>query len=370
MKSDVVVDADSHVEEPQETWQYLDEKYADRRPVPVTGDPAFFKYGANSLWFIDGNIFPKMTAARGVTVYATPVTMEWAKRKSFSVPSQTLLDPDARLEDMDKYGIDVQVNYPTVFLEPLTEDPDFETALSRSYNTFMATQSSKRPDRLKWGAVLPLRRPREAAAEVRRAKELGAVAAITTYGTIGDQTIASPELDPVWAELERTGLPIAIHCGWSNPGITRLFNDSYGSHVLGFTLPVLCAFHAILGGGVLDRYPRLKVLFLEAGCEWIPWLVQRMDHYYESERFRGYVPERKASEYLRDCQVYFTTEAEEANLPLVLQFVGEDRIMIACDQPHEEAREGTVGEIRERNDLTDAQKRRVLGQNAVAFYKL
>ena len=96
MKSDVVVDADSHVEEPQETWQYLDEKYADRRPVPVTGDPAFFKYGANSLWFIDGNIFPKMTAARGVTVYATPVTMEWAKRKSFSVPSQTLLDPDAR----------------------------------------------------------------------------------------------------------------------------------------------------------------------------------------------------------------------------------------------------------------------------------
>src|SRR6059058_1488460 len=62
MKSDVVVDADSHVEEPQETWQYLDEKYADRRPVPVTGDAACFKYGANSLWFIDGNVFPKMTA--------------------------------------------------------------------------------------------------------------------------------------------------------------------------------------------------------------------------------------------------------------------------------------------------------------------
>ena len=97
--------------------------------------------------------------------------------RKISVPSQTLLDPDARLEDMDKFGIDVQVNYPTVFLEPLTEDPDFETALSRSYNTFMATQSSKRPDRLKWGAVLPLRRPREAAAEVRRARELGAVAA-------------------------------------------------------------------------------------------------------------------------------------------------------------------------------------------------
>src|SRR5262249_49386980 len=97
MKSDVVVDADSHVEEPQETWEDLAGKYADRRPVPVTGDPAFFKYGANSLWFIDGNIFPKITAARGVTVYATPVTMEWAKRKSFSVPSQTLLDPDARL---------------------------------------------------------------------------------------------------------------------------------------------------------------------------------------------------------------------------------------------------------------------------------
>jgi predicted TIM-barrel fold metal-dependent hydrolase len=366
-----VVDADSHVEEPVETWAALDPGYADRRPYPITGENRPNLFGMNSFWYIDGRVFPH-PVGRGVTIYATPVSMERAKIKPFSIESQTLTDPAARIRDLDKSGIDVQVNFPTLFLEPLTEDAAFESALMRSYNTYMAAQCGQIADRLKWGALLPLRSVPEAVAEVGRAAQLGATCFATTCGTLGDRPLEDPALDPVWAAIEASGLPLCIHCGWCNPGITRAFDTSYGAHVLGFTLPVLMAFYAFTGGGVLDRFPRLKLAFLEAGCEWVPWLVQRMDHYFESEaRKGGQLPERRASEYLRESELYFTTEAEEKNLPLVMEFIGsEDRIMISADMPHGEAREAAVEEVEERTDLSETQKRKLLGDNALRFYRL
>jgi uncharacterized protein len=370
MRPFAVIDADSHVEEPEETWSHLDPRYKDRRPITVTGEDRADLFGMNSFWHIDGRSFPH-PVGRGVTIYATPVTMERAKRKPFSLGSQTLCEPQARLKDMDSAGVGVQVNFPTLFLEPLTEDAAFEAALMQSYNSYMAAQCKDVADRLKWAALLPLRDVPSAVAEVRRAKELGAAAAATTCGTLGDHSLEEPWLDPIWAELEKQGLPLCIHCGWSNPGITNCFDSSYGAHVLGFTLPVIMGFYAFTGGGILDRFPGLKLAFLEAGCEWLPYVVQRMDHYYGSELRKGTrLPKRRASEYLRECQIYLTTEAEERNLPYVMELLGEDRIMISADMPHGEARETTVEEIEERADLTDAQKRKLLHDNAAAFYNI
>jgi uncharacterized protein len=368
MARERVVDADSHVEECEEYWQYLDPKYAARRPFPLVAENQPQFKGMNAFWYIDGRTFPQ-PVGRGVTIYATPLQQERARAKSWTLGSQALTAPAERVRDLDAGGIDVQVNFPTLFLDPLTEDVEFEAALMSSYNQFMAQAAAQAPDRLKWAAVLPLCSPELAVAEARRARELGAVCAATTAGTLGDVGLDQAGLDPLWAELERMGMPFCIHCGWCNDGVRRPFNTSYGAHVLGFTLPVLMGFFAFVGGGILDRYPRLKLGFLEAGCEWVPYLVQRMDHYFGSETRSGRpLPERPASDYLRDCAIYFTTEAEERHLPQVLDFVGEDRVMISADMPHGEAREGSVDEIRERTDLTARQKALILGEAAAAFY--
>lgn len=368
MRPYAVIDADSHIEEPAEMWDHLEPEYRDRRPIVVSGENRPDLYGMNAFWFVDGKTYPH-PVGQGVTIYATPVDMVRAQSKPFSIGSQTLCDPEARVADLDRGGVGVQVNYPTLFLEPLTDDPAFEAALMRAYNSYMAVQCGQAGGRLKWAAQLPLRDIPAAVAEVRRAKELGAVCAGTTYGTIGDRPLEERHLAPVWAELERQDLPLCIHCGWCNPGITNCFDTSYGAHVLGFTLPVLMAFYAFTGGGILDRFPRLKLAFLEAGCEWLPYVVQRMDHYYGSERRKGSpIPAKRASEYLRECQIYLTTEAEERGLPYVMEYIGEDRIMISADMPHGEARETTVEEIEERTDLSDVQKRKLLHDNAAAFY--
>lgn len=364
-----VIDADSHVEEPNEAWDHLDPQYESRRPFPIKAENRPLLHNMNAFWYIDGSVYPKVTG-QGVTIYATPVEMERAHSKPFSLPSQTLSDPDARLQDMDRGGVDVQVVFPTVFLEPLTPDPRFEAALMRSYNTWMGAVCRRRPERLKWAGVLPLRCAGEAASEVERVKDLGAVA-VAVYGTVGETLLSHEDFDPVWAEAERLRMPVCVHTGWCHPGITKPFLDSYGAHVLGFTLPVMMGFYAFLGGGILDRFPDLKIAFLEAGVDWVPYLIQRMDHYFHSESANGRpTPKRRASDYVRDCQVYFTCEAEEKLVPQVMEFVGEDRIMISADMPHGEAREGSVAEIQQRSDLSDSSKKKILGNNAADFYQI
>ena len=177
-----VIDADSHVEEPEEAWGYLDPKYEARRPFPITGENRPFLHNMNSFWYIDGSVYPKV-ADRGNDL-RHPGHHGARKLKPFSLDSQTLLDPAARLKDMDAGGVDVQVIFPTIFLEPLSEDPRFEAALMKSYNSWMASACGKHPDRLKWAAVLPMRSVPEAVEETRHAKDLGA-AGLAVYGTVG-----------------------------------------------------------------------------------------------------------------------------------------------------------------------------------------
>jgi len=369
MKDTLVVDADSHVEEPAEAWEYLDKEYESRKPFALTTEDRPALGHMNAFWFVDSQIFPK-PVGQGSTVFGTPLAQQLARNKVFSLESQGLTDPAARLKELDQFGIDVQVNFPTIFLEQLTDDAHFEAALMRSYNTWMAGVCKQRPDRLKFAAVMPLRSVPQAVAELGRAKDLGAAGA-AVYGTIDQRMLHHRDLDPFWAEAERLEMPICVHTGWSHPGLKWSIDSIFGAHTISFTLPVMMGFFSFLGGGILDRFPRLRVAFLEAGADWVPYLVQRLDHYFASERLAGWwTPERSASEYLRDCQIYFTCEAEERLLPQVLEFVGEDRIMMSADMPHAEARENAVSEIEQRTDLTREQKVRILGKNAIAFYSL
>ena len=244
-----VIDIDSHVEEPQEAWEHLDSRYSDRKPFPVVARDLPILGGINAFWYIDGTVYPK-PVGRGNLVYGTPTEMRFATQKEFTIGSQTMTDIDARLKDMDAVGIDLQVVFSTVFLQPVTEDILFEAALMRSYNTWMASACAQRPDRLKWGAILPMRDPRLALDELNHSLKLGAsVAGI--YGTVGETMLHDRYYDEFFAEVERLGVPLAIHAGWSHPG----HHPQHGRR-LGLPRPGL---HAAGHDGVLQlpgrRYP-------------------------------------------------------------------------------------------------------------------
>ncbi|MBI2369030.1 MAG: amidohydrolase family protein [Deltaproteobacteria bacterium] len=368
MATFTVIDADSHVEEPTEAWAFLDERYAARKPFVVTAENRPILAEMNAFWYIDGRVFPR-PVGRGTTVFGTPLAQVFAGKKRFSPGSQSLTDVEARVRDLDAAGIDLQVVFPSIFLEPLSDDVQFEAALMRSYNTWIGQACARRPDRLRWAAIMPMRHVPAAVEELRRAKALGAVGA-ALFGTVGETMLHDEAFDPFFAEAERLDMPIGVHAGWSHPGIQRSLDTLPGARALGFTLPSFLGFYSFLGAGILDRYPRLKVAFLEVGVEWVPYLVQRMDHYFHGDSQLGWpIPaKRTAREYLRECQVYFTCEAEEEFLPQAATYVGEDRLLFEADMPHAEARDNALHEIRGRVDLSDALKQKILHDNAVRFY--
>jgi len=191
-------------------------------------------------------------------------------------------------------------------------------------------------------------------------------------GTAGDRLLHHRDLDPFFAAACDVDLPVCVHTGWSCPGLTQVCEDPYSALLLSFTLPVLMAFFSLTAGGVLDRFPGLRVGFLEAGSEWIPYMVGRMDHYHPVIRATGWGPSsrKRPGEYLAEGRLYVTCEAEEPSLPQLLELIGEGHVMIEGDMPHAEARETGIQEIRERKDLSEGVKRKILRDNAMAFYRL
>ena len=365
------IDADSHVYEVEETWDYLPAKFMHRRPLPITIPPSDAPYMGvdNSFWLVDGKAV-QWTWGPGTVQIGCPLSSVHAGMKEFSIGNQSLMDVPARLADLDRAGVDVQVIYPTLLFVPLTDDDEFQAALEVSYNRWISERCGEAPDRLKWAASLPLRDPDAAEAEVRRAKDAGAVA-LMCYGTVNNTLLHDPRYERVWAAAAECGLPIAVHVGW--PGPLRDLCDEHSSSLnVSFMLPLLIGFYSFAGGGILDRHPDLRVIFLEGGAGWIPWYLERMDHYYPvAEFFRksfGFEPiTSKSPESYKD-RIYTTCEAGERLLPQVIDYLGEDNILISEDMPHLEAREGSGEDLGERTDIAADQRRKILYDNPARFY--
>ena len=369
-----VIDADAHVLESLETFgeQYLDSAYRPRRPQAA-------KSGERDYWHIDGHLFPRYSG-RGCHIIGTPTgsggVKTHATRKFEGVmDSNHLRDPAARIREMRDQEIDLQVIYPTLFLLPLTADAAYGAALCRAYNNWIAERCGKAPEQLKWVAVVNLEDVDSAVAELKRvtAELKPAPVGVMILGTVGEKLLNHPSLFPFYATAEALDLPVAVHVGWSVPSLANMYTSLPESTLVPFTMPLLMGFTAFVVGGLLDRFPKLRVAFLELGCEWVPFFVGRMDHTLKF--FARHMPEalamkRKPLDYLRSGQVYVTCEVDDALLPHVLRLMGEEHVLYASDIPHADRDDFTVRTLRERDDIPASAKAKILDQNPRRFYRL
>lgn len=361
-----IIDADAHVEECEETWKFLDEEFFQRRPVPVTIPNNTPYRSNNAFWLIDGKAYPKL-AGRGLHTFATPPISEYAKSKPYTVDAQTLIDIKTRLADMDRMRIDCQVVFPTLFLVTLADDVRLEAALCRSYNSWMAENCNRSYGRIKYAAVVPIRDVAESVREARRAKQLGAVAVIT-LGVAWDKELGNQDFFPFYEEAERLGLPVCVHFGWGAPGLTDLFQNINNSSFSAAMLPVMMGFYSILSGGVLDAFPKLRVAFLEAGSEWLPYALHQLERAWRA----GRVPVKaNPRDYLQSGRIYISVEADE-DINHLLRYIGEDQLVIASDYPHGDPshEEDMVGELEKRGDLSARLREKILGENPQRLYGL
>ena len=358
-----VFDTDAHVEESEETFASLD---AEDRPRVIEG-------AKRAFWLIEGRTFPRLSG-KGVHTFGSPHVRREAghvdPERRARVESQELRDPKARLQDMDHEGIEVSVVFPTMFLVwPLADSPALARALCRSYNEWIAAKCAASGGRIRWVATLPLPDVEGTVEEVRRAKKLGACG-VMTLGTAGPLKLDDRRLDPFYAAAQENALPVCVHVGWSYPPISDLYDNVYETMITPFVLPIFMGFSSMLIGGVLERFPRLKVGFFEAGVEWVPYWLDRMERFYKQPpggSKKSDLPARNPREYVQAGRVYFSCELDEARIAMVSEAIGDDCIVYSSDLPHAHRVFDAIQLFRDRKDIAEPTKAKILANGARFF---
>jgi predicted TIM-barrel fold metal-dependent hydrolase len=338
-----IIDADGHIrEEVGEIQEYLE--------PPFGGRKFFFP-----LWPGDGRF-------RGARIHSTPAQL-WQ-------------------DYMDAVGIEKAVLYPTLGLSHgLIQEADWACALARAYNTWLHERFMKADPRLQGVAILPVQDPQEAVKELRRCvRELGMVAGLLPAVTYHRKPYGGPEFHPIFREAENLGCALAIH-GSPQSGLgLEVFDRHIEAHVLSHPLPIAMHCISIVLGGLIEKFPNVRVVFLEAGSSWVPFLMERMD--FELERLKPSFEWRpsaappiskKPSEYFTAGNIYVGCEAAEKSLPWVAQFLGADHIVFPTDFPHSFAFERFVEEVRgfvDRRDLPPDLSQKILWDNPKRLYRI
>ncbi len=295
-----------------------------------------------------------------------------AARRVADGKGRALEAPDAQawLHFLDSADIELSVLYPTHGLSfGLIKDREWAAALARAYNDFLADRYLKVSPRLKGMALIPLQDVTEAVRELRRAVEdLGMLGAVLP--AVGLRTpLGHRSFDLVYEEAERLGCLLAVHGAPAQGLGFDFFENLIEARTLSHPFAQMIQMVSIVLGGVLDRFPRVRLAFMEAGAGWVPYLVERLDLEYE-HRTAAVPLSRPPSDHLRSGRVFFHCELEEKSLPYALAFLGEDLFFYASDYPHE-----PPGEIREgveeflRRDLSESAKEKILSGTARRMYR-
>jgi predicted TIM-barrel fold metal-dependent hydrolase len=368
METSPVVDADAHINEPvvrpnppedeMAPWKALAERY------PGWQQPG--QSGGATVNLIEGKLYPTQEGrGRGVPVASAmnPTAAEGA------------LHLDARMRDLDAEGIDVQVLYGALSIGASTfEDAGFAREFCHAYDDWLLEVCDRHPDRLKAVAVVPLQHTDVAVEELRRAAGLGAVG-VMIPPVVGERNLDDPALLSFFEAAADLGVALVVHSAPGMnvplPGAERF--DNYAQvHCLSFPVDQMVALTALTMGGVLDRFPTLRVAFLESGVGWVPYFVHRMEEHREK---RGdLVPEMRSDprELLERGQCYFSFECEEPLLETYVEHLGADSLVFSSDYPHWDCDfPGTVEMARANaKALGDEVMAKVLGGNAVRLYGL
>ena len=375
-----VYDADSHVAfEPEQVFD-LPSEVAVRRVRPVSVDDAADLGWGDTSYLWDGRLIPAIhgTGAnpghfprQRTIVEQRDVENEGNPFFGMSWPAQTLSDPEERIRENEKRGIDRAVVFPSTVYALASDDAAVEAAFFRSYNRHIARRTGFDRSRLRWVGLLPLRHQDEAFAAIEEMLQLGASAALV-FGTARDRFLHDSSFTAVFRELERSGLPLAIHAGQCFGPLQRFSDNQFRAHTVVFPLHAQLAFGSLVAGGIYDRHPGLKVAMLEFGAEWLLYLVERGEKYRNltlGGTFTTPIPEHAIIDYTRSDRFFISGEAEDRLLLSELELVGEDGFLYSSDLPHEEGRDSSAEVLLSRPDLTDEQKGKILGANASAFYR-
>ncbi len=283
-------------------------------------------------------------------------------------------DPTARLRDMDEAAIDVGVLFSSQS-DNLCMLPDvgFEHALHAAYHRYMHDFCSESDGRLRWLSNATMRDVEAICADLTYwAERDGNYAGVFITRRLPDgKLLDSPELYPLWQRSQDLDLPIWIHGDPDHPPLTPGYDSLEWA---AFARGVLkgwggqTAMGALIGGGIFDLFPRLRIGFFENGAGWMPWFVEKLDESYRPGSSSTPNLKRKPSEIVGGGQIFCAIDPGEAELAHCIERLGEDIWLFSTDYPHPPAAwPDDVSMITNRAEISQTAKIRILGENARSF---
>lgn len=284
---------------------------------------------------------------------------------------------DARswLDAMDRGGISTAVLFPTNGLSiGWIREPEYAVALTKAYNNFVSEEFQKVSPRLKGVALVPLQDVSEGVKELRRAiRELKLVGvmlpAVGLRKPLGDE-----EYWPIYEEAERLDCMVGVHATVRGPHYFAgdLFDYFIEVHTLSHAFAQMMQMTSLVFRGVLEKFPKLKVAFMEAGCSWVPYWAGRMDEEWE-KRGKAEAPncKKKPSEYIKSGRVYLHAEDYEPLVGATAELLGPKVLYYASDWPHWDSEfPENIDHLGKRKDLSAEAKKWLLADTAKELYNL
>lgn len=349
----LAIDSDAHVIEAEHTWSYLQPDEQQYQPLLMGAD----QNPSQQYWVLQNKIvgfrFPSLTAQE-----LDALSQSTGRDMNTTPDSRELARVDQRLKHMDESGIDIEVMHNTLWIEQVTRLPEAEVPLCRSYNRWLGDVWAHSGQRLRWTCLPPTLNIPAALDEVRWCKEHGA-AGICLRPIEGDHHLTDSYFYPLYEEAQRLDLPITVHIANGNPANVELVRHSLFWQ---FRIPTVGACHAYLQSDLPDRFPTLRMGFIETGAQWLVWVLEG------ALRYLGW-PKSRMAEVLAARRVWVSCDYED-HLAYLVPHVGEDNLIIGTDYGHTDpfSNVRALQDFVQRTDIGDRVKKKIICDNARAFY--
>ena len=271
---------------------------------------------------------------------------------------------DARLETMDRQGIDLQVvsHMPSF---AYWAERDLAEQIVEAANTHIADLCARQPQRLVGLGLVALQLPELAARQLETAMTSMGMKGAEIATRVNDLELDDERLEPFWSAAEQLGALVFMHPAGSTLG--QRLARYYLSNVIGNPLDTTIALSHLIFGGVLERHPRLKVCAAHGGG-YLPSYIPRSDHGYAVRPEAQGIP-HPPSHYLRrvvvDALVY-----RPQNVAHIVRELGASQVVLGTDYPFDMGEERPLEVLAAVEGLSDDDRERIKGRNALRLLGL
>lgn len=365
MAAEKILSADSHVVEPADVWTArIDKRFADRAPRVVQ------RVGKHEGdFFVCEGIRPVPVSAFAVAG-VDPKDFRERMIQGYPGVRPSAWDPAERIKDQERDGVTGEVLYPSLGMSLFQlADGELRAASFRAYNDWLAEYCAHNPRRLAGVAMISLDDSAEGARELERAAHKGLRGAMVWAEPPGERPYGDPVYDRFFAAAQECGAPVSLHI------LTERNRAELLRNVMRYYPSLHHAAERSIAGlifsGVLERFPRLKLVSVENDIGWIPHFLQRLDHSYAKYRYLEGGPIPNPPSFYFHRQVYATFQDDRVGV-VTRHFIGIGNLMWANDFPHSDSTWPNSREVIERDfaGVPADERRKIVADNAAALYAI